>query len=319
LSEFIAARIWPDAPIERSIFGTDDARLIWRQALEFCPEAVDCFAFAVSVGALFGLLLADGSRVALKIHAVHVDPDYLDAVQRVQAHLCERGFPCARPLGVRGRATLEEWRDKGEYRHARERGVRQAIAAHLATLFGLTAELQPLAGMEPFFPPPGGPLWPRPHNVLFDFEATSAGGEWIDEIAGTAKALRDAHAGRLVIGHGDWTVKHFRFDGLRPTVVYDWDSLNTDFETVFVGGSAATFTYTEHLPVRLWPTAAEARAFLADYERARGEPFTREERAAARAAAVYSRAYSARCTQAVGKDASRMELREYAAAFLARG
>jgi hypothetical protein len=26
-----------------------------------------------------------------------------------------------------------------------------------------------------------------------------------------------------VIGHGDWTVKHFRFDGLDPTVVYDWD------------------------------------------------------------------------------------------------
>jgi hypothetical protein len=50
--------------------------------------------------------------------------------------------------------------------------------------------------------------------------------------------------GQLVIGHGDWTVKHFRFDGLRPT------------------------------------------------------------------------ADSARCTRAVGKDATRMQLLDYAEAFL---
>jgi hypothetical protein len=148
------------------------------------------------------------------------------------------------------------------------------------------------------------------------FEATAKGAEWIDEIAGAAKPLRDARAGRLVIGHGDWTVKHFRFDGLRPTVVYDWDSLNTDFESVFVGNSAATFTYTEHLPVSVWPTVQEAQAFLDDYEQLRAEAFTPEERAAARAAAVYSRAYSARCTHAVGKDATHMQLREYAETFL---
>jgi hypothetical protein len=120
----------------------------------------------------------------------------------------------------------------------------------------------------------------------------------------------------LVIGHGDWTVKHFRFDGLRSTVIYDWDSLNTDLETVFVGGSAATFTYTEHLPVSVWPTVDEAQAFFDDYERTRAEPFTPEERAAARAAAVYSRAYAARCGHAVGKDSTRIDLREYAEAFL---
>jgi hypothetical protein len=316
LSDFIAEKMWPDARIERSIFGTDDPRAIWAQALEACPDAVECFAFEVSIGALFGLLLRDGSRVALKVHLARVEPDYLDAVQRVQEHLWARGVPCPKPLGVRERATLEEWRDDGVYRDAHEPEVRRVVAEYLVELFRATDELQRPAGLEPYFAPPNAPLWPVPHNALFDLEGTTAGAEWIDEIASKAKPLRDARVGRLVIGHGDWTVKHFRFDGLRPTVIYDWDSLNTDFETVFAGSSAATFTYTERLPVSVWPTVEEAQAFLEDYEVARDEPFTPEERTAARAAAGYSRAYAARCTHAVGGDATQVDLREYAEAFL---
>jgi hypothetical protein len=315
VSEFIAERMSPEAPIERSIFGTDDPERIWEQVLDVCPEAVDCFAFAVSVGALFGLRLRDGSRVALKIHRER-DVGALPAVQRVQAHLVEQGFPCPRPLGVRGSASLEQWADEGVYRDAHELALRRVLARYLARLVSLTRRLHPLAGLEPFFPSPDGPLWPVPHNVLFDFEATAAGADWIDEIAREAKPLRDAGVGELVIGHGDWTVTHFRFAGLRPTVIYDWDSLNTDYETVFVGNSAASFTYTEHLPVEVWPTASETSAFLADYEQERERPFTADELRAARAAAVYSRAYSARCTHAVGKNARALWLEEFADAFL---
>lgn len=315
MSELIAERMWPDALVERSIFGTDDPEEIWRQIVEVCPDAVDCFAFEVSVGALLGLRLRDRSRVALKIHRGR-DRASLEAVQRVQAHLVGRRFPCPQPLGVRGSATLERWCDKGVYRDAHDPAVRHVLARYLARLFSFTRALQPLTGLEPFFPPADGPLWPIPHNVLFDFDATAARAEWIDEIARAAKPLRDARVGELVIGHGDWTVKHFRFDGLRPTVVYDWDSLNTDYETIFVGGSAASFTYTEHLPVAVWPTPCEARAFLDDYERERERPFSAAERRAVAAAAVYSRAYAARCTHAVGKDTSRMRLEEYADAFL---
>jgi hypothetical protein len=314
VSEFIAERMWPEAPIERSIFGTDDPERIWEQVLEVCPEAVDCFAFEASVGALFGLKLRDGSRVALKIH-LERDTGALEAVQRVQAHLVEQRFPCPQPLGVRGAATLEQWADKGVYRDAHDPAVRRVLARYLARLFSLTRRLQPLEGLGPFFPSPDGPLWPVPHNVLFDFEATASGAAWIDEIAREAKPLRDAGAGEFVIGHGDWTVKHFRFAGLRPTIVYDWDSLNTDYETVFVGNSAASFTYTD-LPVEVWPTRREAQAFLADYEQERGRPFTAEELRAAGAAAVYSRAYSTRCAHAGGGDAEAMRLEEYADVFL---
>jgi hypothetical protein len=190
------------------------------------------------------------------------------------------------------------------------------LAQHLDRLFRLTAELQLVPGMKPFFPPPDGPLWPTPHNALFDFKATEAGAAWIDDVARTARKARDTRAGVLAIGHGDWTVKHFRFDGLTPTVIYDWDSLSSDFETVHVGGAAASFTYIEHLPVDVWPTVAEARAFMDDYLEARGRPFTREEQRAAEAAAVFSRAYSTRCTHAVGADVAPLELPEFAAAFL---
>jgi hypothetical protein len=316
MSDFIAERLWPEARVERSIFGTDDPRAIWAQVLHACPDAVDCFAFEVGIGARFGLVREGGTRVALKIHTPDTNLDYLDAVQRVQAHLAANGFPCPRPLGVRGRATLEEWIDTGAYRDAHEPAVRSVLAERLAELILLTQPLHPLPGMEPYLPSNPTPLWPKPHNVLFDFEATSAGAEWIDEIAGAAKPLCDARVGALVIGHGDWTATHFRFDGLRPTVVYDWDSLNTDFEAVFVGGAAATFTYTERLPVDVWPSVTEAEAFLEEYEHARGTPFTPAEAAAARAAAVYTRAYSTRCTHAVGKDTAGLCLRGYVDAFL---
>jgi hypothetical protein len=316
VSEFLAEQIWPEARIERSIFGTDDPKAIWAQVLELCPEAASCFAFEVSVGAVFGLVLRDGSRVALKVHVGRVSPDYLPAAQWVQRHLFEQGFPCPEPLGVRGRATLEEWRDEGGYRDAHQPVVRRAIADHLAALLRATAGLEPIAALEPFFPRASDRLWPLPHNVLFDFEATGRGAEWIDEIAQTAKQQRDAHSGRLVIGHHDWVVKHFRFDNrLRPTVIYDWDSLSSDLETSFVGEAASTFTYTEHLPVSLWPTPEEASAFVEDYIAARGSPFTPDERRDANAAAVYSRAYSTRCVHALG-DASHMQLDEYADAFL---
>jgi hypothetical protein len=315
VSDFIAAHMWPGAVIEHSILGTGDPDEIWARALAVCPDAVECFAYRASIGVLFGLRLRDGTRVALKIHGDRSDDAYLEAVQRVQAHLLDSGFPCPTPLGVRPRATLEEWFDGGTYRDAHEPEVRRVMAEYLAHLHRLTAPLPPLAGMEQARTA-GANLWPKPHNALLDFEATAAGAGWIDTIARAAKDRRDADPGRPVIGHGDWSVMHFRFDGLRPTVVYDWDSLNCDYETTFVGFAAATFTYTEHLPVELWPSVAEARGFLEDYERSREAPFTDVEHRAAKAATVYSRAYTTRCFHAVGKDTAALRLGDFADAFL---
>src|SRR5436309_12562615 len=78
--------------------------------------------------------------------------------------------------------------------------------------------------LPPFLPRADGPLWPEPHSVLFDFAATAAGAEWIDDIARAAREVRHRDAGDTVVGHHDWTTAQVRFRELRATVVYDWDS-----------------------------------------------------------------------------------------------
>jgi hypothetical protein len=314
----IAASLWPDPKVERSIFGTADPEAIWEQVLETCPEAMGCFAFRVSIGALFGLELRDESRVALKIHTGAYSTSYLAAAQAVQEHLWRRGFPCPRPLGGRGRATLEEWREDGVYRDGHVAEVRRALAIALARLIELTDELRPLPRLQRgfAFPRRVTQLWPTPHNVLFNFEATSAGAEWIDEIAAAALAVRHDRIGREVVGHGDWVANHVRFDGAEPCVAYDWDSLETDREPNLLGCAAATFTYNEQLPVELEPSVEETRAFVADYEAARGAALTADELRATHAAAVYVRAYATRCGHAVGGAIDRAAVEAYAEALL---
>ncbi|MGH2970555.1 MAG: hypothetical protein ACRDLE_00190, partial [Gaiellaceae bacterium] len=265
----------PDDAVVHSIFGTTDPDAIWADVLTMCPEAVECFKFEASVGVLLGLVVRGGDRVALKVHRT-ATAERLTAMQQVQAHLWRYGFPCPRPLGVRGRGTLEEWRNDGDRRDAHDPEPRRALAQLLVRLVALTRGLRPAVDLPPFFPRPGGPLWPEPHNVLFDFEATAAGAEWIDEIAREARTRRDAAGGSLVIAHHDWTAKHVRFAGIRPTVVHDWDSMSIDYERIFVGNAAAHFTYDDPLP-----TVDESLLFIADYERARPSPFTREEQATA--------------------------------------
>jgi hypothetical protein len=301
----------PGDPVVHSIFGTTDAGAIWTEVLTMCPEAVECFAFETSVGALFGLLVRGGERVALKVHRT-ATAELLGAIQQVQQHLWRYGFPCPRPLGVRGHGTLEEWRDDGERRNAHEPETRRALAQLLVRLVTLTRGVRPAADLPPFFPRPGGPLWPEPHNVLLDFEATAGGAEWIDEIAEAAQERRDAGGGAVVVGHHDWVAKHVRFAGFKPTVVYDWDSMSVGLEPVFVGEAASHFTWDAE-PL---PSVDEAFMFIADYERARPSPFTREEQSTAWAAAVYGRAYTTRCVHALGGDTTALCLQEYAAALL---
>ena len=301
----------PDDPVVRSIFGTTDPEAIWAEVTTMCPEAVDCFLFEASVGATFGLVVRGGERVALKVHLI-ATAERLAAMQQVQEHLWRYGFPCPRPLGVRGRATLEEWRNDGEYQDAHEPEARRRLAQLLVRLVTLTRAVRPAVDLPPFFPRAGGPLWPEPHNVLFDFQATTAGAEWIDEIGGAAKARRDRGGGDLVIAHHDWTAKHVRWAGIRPTVVYDWDSMSIGYEPVFVGEAASHFTYD----VEPLPSVDEALMFIADYERARPSTFTREEQATAAAAAVYGRAYTTRYVHALGGDTAVLQLPEYAATLL---
>jgi hypothetical protein len=307
---------YPASPIVLDLLGTVDAEEIRAVARRYEPEAEEVFFFRASVGALFGVRRRDGSRAAVKVNKLFNDPAYFEEVQRLQGALATAGFPAPRPVRRVGTVTVDAWLDTGSFRDAHEPGVRTAMATTLARF----VEVATATGLRPRreFLRPAGALWPRPHNVLFDFEATAAGAEWIDELARAALDGRD-RCGREVVGHTDWSAKHVRFDeSLRPTALYDWDSVTVDREPVIVGTAAASFTYTEELghTVVMWPSLDETLAFVDDYERARGGAFDAAERRAVGAACVYLRGYAARCTHAVGGDARLLALDEFAAALL---
>jgi hypothetical protein len=141
-----------------------------------------------------------------------------------------------------------------------------------------------------------------PHSRLFDFDSTTAGAEYIDELAARARALM-VPTGRVVLGHGVWRAEHVRFEGDEPVVGFDWDSLCRDREPSLVGAVAHAFSAdwsrAEHVQA---PTMEEAREFVAAYETARGRRFTAEERQLCSGAFAYGVAYTARCGHAAGID-----------------
>jgi len=311
-------RRYPDSPVVTDVLGTLDADEIRARVHELEPETAEIFRFEASVGALFGVRLRDGSRVAIKVHKLFADEAYLADVHALQTQLAASGFPAPRPLRRVGPVTVDEWLDDGEFRNAHEPAVRRAMVRELVRFHRLATA----TGLRPRWPflRPEGALWPKPHNALFDFDATTAGAEWIDETGAAARAVTDGRpVGEEVVGHGDWSAKHLRFDHeLRATALYDWDSVHAEPEPLLAGTAAGSFTYTEELDeeIDVWPSAAESQAFLAEYEEERGVPFAPDERASARAACVYLRAYAARCHHAYGGDARESGLAEFADALL---
>jgi len=315
---------WDNPAVERAIFGTADPAQIAAQMNAFCRERLgagiaEALFYRSSIGCVFGLELEDGRRVVVKAHQPDYPAGYLGAIQRVTRHLASRGFPCPvpvldpAPLGL-GNATAETYVADGEYRDAHEPEIRQAMASALWRQIDLARSFAAEPGISELqerHPVPPNRLWGKPHSVIFDFEATAAGAEWIDEIGWRAKQMLAEPAGQVVVGHCDWATKHFRFVDGAIHVVYDWDSLRVEPETVTAGRAAQSFTAVYDTPldgkVPHTPVLEEVLAFVAEYEMARGVMFTPAERRTVGAACAYSIAYSARCSHALdprpGRDA----------------
>jgi Phosphotransferase enzyme family len=303
--------------VEHAIFGTVDSTEIARNVDAFCSTELgspiaEYLFYESSQGSVIGLRLADNWRVVVKAHPPSQSIEFLAAVYRVQSHLASHGFPCPKPIIgptplARGYAIVEELVDDGIYMDAHNPAIRRTMAETLFWLVDLTRNLTSLPALRPgmlsrFLP---GRLWPTPHSQVFDFEATAQGSEWIDCIASKARqSLLSSSPGEVVIGHTDWSVKHFRFvDGV-VRVIYDWDSLALEKEPVIVGDAARGFPMTWHLDVPVAPTLDELWAFVEEYEAARGAAFTTAERATIAAAALYALAYSARCENCLNPAAT---------------
>jgi hypothetical protein len=230
--------------------------------------------------------------------------------------LARAGFPCPAPLAGpmslgRGLATVEALLERGVTRSGHEPEVRRELAARLYQLTRLVPATAGRAALGPsWFSGLGAErLWPRPHSPLFDFERSAAGAEAIDALARAARAV--PRAGASVVGHFDWRAEHARFEGPRLVAAFDWDSLHVDREPVVAGAAAHAFSVDWRDADAGGPSGpsgaqglAQTRAFIADYEAARGRPFEGDERRTLGGALVYSLAYAARCTHALGAAAS---------------
>lgn len=321
-SEIIAAHLrqWGAEPawVELALFGSDDARAIAIEIDGFCRRELKAgvargLFHQSSVGSVSGVELDDGRRVVLKGHAPERSLEWLREVVRVQMHLASRRryvttvVAGPAPLG-RGLALVEPFVDEGETIDAHAPAIRRALAR---ALHDLVVAGQPLAATSTLPGPrsaclPSGRLWPTPHSRLFDFDATADGAGFIDAVAVAARA-RLAPAGDLVIGHGDWRAEHVRFASAtdaRPVAAFDWDSLRREHEPALVGFTAHALCadWTRAPRMAPAPTLAEARAFVADWEEARGRRFSVDERRLCGASFAYWCAYTARCGWAQHHD-----------------
>ena len=293
------------SPLEQALFGTSEPAEIVRLVDGFClhelgASVADMTFYRRGVGVVTGVILSDGTRVAVKFHRRDLVHDHLRDIRRVQSAVADAGLPAPRPLGsvvsVAGAvATAEELFDRGRVADAHDPLVRRHLVQGLTRFVEEATPLfdtLSLPSARPF-DLPADRLWPTPHDLRFDFAL--AGGEWIDDIARSARtAMMDA-VGRSVIGHTDWRVENLRFDdGI--VAIFDWDSVAVCIEPALVGANAVGFT--ADWSDRTWdpyPSSDEMVAFIAEYEEARGTAFTLEERATAEAARVYGLAYNARC------------------------
>jgi hypothetical protein len=314
LAATIAAHLvtWAPEPahVELASFGTDDPRAIAAAIDAACGAAFgSAFArvrfYQSSVGSVAGGELADGRAVVVKVHQPSVAVALLHELARVRAlaPYAPRELAPPRAIGDRGaHATFEELVERGRIADAHDPEIRGALARGLHAIVLACRPLVATTILERGLAPPLEGLWPVPHSKLFDFAATSAGAEYIDEVARAARAV--APAGELVIAHGDWRAEHVRFaaDG-RIAIAYDWDSLRCDREPAVVGVTAHGFCANwSRDDLAQAPTIAEARAFIADYAVARGRRFDAAELRACGAAFAYACAYNARCGHALGRD-----------------
>jgi hypothetical protein len=293
-----------DRLLASSVFGTDSAdeaeRLIraWARTRGFGDGRVN--SVELSVGAAVTLQLAT-EEVFVKVWPGEADPKALSAQLQVQAGLAACGFPAPRVLAELSRlglgwAAAMEYKRGGVATDVRVPGVRRAMAAGLSQFVRTSESYRDIEGLPHRLLPER--VWPRPHNVLFDFEATAQGAGWIDKIARTALAAMRSATSRVIVGHLDWSAKNMRMGPQSIAVVYDWDAVFLDRETFVLGAAAAHFPMTWELDVSGIPDAREVMAFVREYEEARGHAFRDTELEEVAASATYTRAYTARCEHA---------------------
>lgn len=292
---------------ERAVFGPLDPNELVEGVVSECRRAFgvgvrDGFLYEVSSGVVIGCELKDGRRIVLKGHQPRWSAPFLAAVRHVQRALYADGYPCAAPIdeiitvGSAAMSVESELADPGI--GPATDAARRGLATGLADLVERCRRIDAPGLDEHPLRQRSATVFPEPHSPIFDFEATSEGAEWIDEIASVARSIVDGDTSDVVIAHTDWCLRNVRLDGSGVVAVYDWDSLALLRETEAVALAAATWPKTGQ-PDDPTPTIADVDRYADIYEQRRGTMFTPMQRRATRAAAVASMAYTARCEHAI--------------------
>jgi hypothetical protein len=146
-------------------------------------------------------------------------------------------------------------------------------------------------------------LYPEPHSPVFDFTIDDTETRRIDALAADARRVRALDTSSPVVAHTDFSARNVRLTPAGVRAVYDWDSIALVTESVAVGQAAITWNALAEPGEDLAPAPEAVAAYVADYEAARGAPFTSVQRSAAGAAALYTLCYTARCEVSLGAAA----------------
>ncbi len=292
--------------VDELVHGTDDPATVAEQVERWCREVLrrevtEGLFHTVSAGSVTGVVLDDGSRVVVKAYQPQWSATFLGAVVEAQRALAGAGLPCPEPLAGPtaigdGLATADGYlTDPGQPPSF----GRAEMLASVRCLERLVATAPWVEGLRehPMRPSDEGGLYPRPHSPLFDFEATAAGAEWIDELA--MRAGGGLGVGPEVVGHMDWSARNVRLARDRVRAIYDMDSLSIAPVSMVIAGAAATWRSTAEPGDAAAPGIDEVDAFVAAWP----TPLDPSVRASVYASVVYQLAYTSRCEHAVDPDA----------------
>ena len=253
--------------VAEQFFGTDDPDTVRHQVDTFLVRHLrvgirEIEFTKVGTGIVLGVLAVDGQRLVVKIHPPGTNTPYLRAIQDVQIHLAVQGYPAPKPVldpqpfGV-GVATVESRLPEPPPADPGDPATRRALAEGLAAFVRFASPLArhaELAGRGPLRPPAAGSVFPPPPGSPFDFPATAAGAEWIEEIGARARTLLEAAPRTApVVGHFDWRSENIPVSGGRVVAVFDWDSVGAATEPIVVGSATHHFTLD-------WRSSEPARA-----------------------------------------------------------
>ena len=256
-----------------------------------------CLFHQASVGTATGVRMADGECLVVKAYQPAWDREFLDGVLDTQRRLRSAGVPCGEPVGEpircgHGYATVETYvPDPGQPAQFGNQEM-SASAAGLALIID-NAGADHRLDAHPLRPRSSHGLYPEPHSPAFNFEATTTGAEWIDDLARLARANKTDTP--TVVAHTDWSARNVRLRADGIAAVYDMDSLAVISLPAAVGQAAATWRATGEAGEPVAPDLDE----IEDWFDCFPIRLSKAERSASIAAALWTLAYTARCEHAI--------------------